>query len=97
MKSQLPIENAGDTAFTRQLKRAIASLYQEVRRLRMQGDGATFFVTETAGGLVGHATAAAAGSDFHRVEIVGVHPNSPTARPRNVIGGHAVGLLCGSI
>jgi len=57
MLSLPPIDNASDTDFTRELKSAIRELYAEVRRIRMTGDGATFYVTQNAGGCVGHATA----------------------------------------
>ncbi|MFA7462857.1 MAG: hypothetical protein WCY59_06930 [Anaerovoracaceae bacterium] len=57
MLSLPPIDNASDTDFTRELKSAIRELYAAARMNRLSGDGSTFYVTQTANGTVGHATA----------------------------------------
>ena len=69
MLTNAPIDNANDTAFTRELKGAIRDIYAELRRIRMTGDGATFYVTENAGGSVGHATAEGGGAGGAMAEI----------------------------
>jgi len=50
-----PILRATDTDFVKELKLAVMELYDDAARNRLQGDQATFFITQGPGGRTGHS------------------------------------------
>ena len=69
MITRKPIIWPGDSDFVAELKRSVGWLMDMVRALRVRGDGATFYVTEEPGGLVGHALPQAASGAASAVAV----------------------------